>query len=286
MKLIFSLLASVLIFVCYEKTSAAYHGVPVAPIVSGAISKKFEIYHDINWVNTPKILPFKHLPAFNLAPESGVYWSGDRYLDDPDEAATKSYVMTFPYGEQRYLNVEHLPYQYARSTVEEQLNTIRKLSMIIHWAKIQRPDIEIGMFAITVEKLFGPLSKSPIEYIGRNKRFKSLAEYADVIYLDMYTWWSDRHNKWSEALVSSTTQARLTGKKVIAFIWPHYQSPASCNVFMPGTEWRLQLEEAYKLTDGIVIWDKKTCDWNTCASETDPNNWYYQTLEFMKSKDL
>lgn len=185
-----------------------------------------------------------------------------------------------------YVNIEHLPNRYDLSTVEEQLNTVRKLSMILHWVKTQRPDIEVGIFSMTVEKLFAPLADSPSLYIERNKRFKSLIEYADVIYLDMYTWWVDRYCKWSEALVSSIAQARLTGKRIIVFMWPHYQSPESNNTQIPGHEWRMQLDEAYRLSDGILIWDKKTCDWNTCADANNPNNWWYQTLDFMTTRHL
>jgi len=250
------------------------------------VSKKFEMFHDINWPNEPNNLRLKHMPEFNLEPNSSVYWTGDLNVDDPSESATKSYVMSFPYGEQRYIDIEHLPYRYDRTTAQEQLETVRKLSMVLHWAKTQRPDIQIGIFSMTVENIFLPLASVPQAYIDRNERFKPLAEYADVIYLDLYTWFADRHSVWSDALNTSVNQARKTNKKIIAFLWPHYQSPASGNALMSGTEWRMQLEEAYLLVDGIVIWDKKTCDWTTCASDTDSNNWYYQTLDFMQAKGL
>lgn len=252
-------------------------------VEAGQPTKSFEMYHDINWVNVPDNIPLQHLKPFNLSPGSGIYWGKDKHSSMPSERATKSHVMSFPYGQQAYINIEHLPNRYDRSTVEEQLDTVRKLSAVLYWTKQQRPDIEIGIFAMTVEKLFAPLKVSPQEYIDRNKRFAALAIYADVIYLDMYTWWNNRHDKWTEALNSSAAQARKLDRKVIVFMWPHYQRSGQ---LMPGDEWRDQLDEAYELTDGIVIWDKKTCDWNVCADDTDQDNWWYQTLDFMDDNNL
>jgi len=254
---------------------------------ANTISKPFPVYHDINWPNVPADMPLIHMPDFNLATQSSVYWDigDDINIDDPSENATKSYVMTFPYGQLRYLNIEHLPYRYNLSAPEQQLDTVRKLSMILNWAKTQRPDIEMGLFSMTVERVF---DLWPPEYYERNKRFKALAEYSDVIYIDGYTWFKDQHTRWSDGFIVAVSEARKTNKKVFVFMWPHHQSPENAGILVPGGEWRAQLEEAYKLADGIVIWDKRTCDWNdiACADATNPNNWWYQTIDFIKQKGL
>jgi len=254
----------------------------------------FTLNHDIKWVNTP-VLPFEQIPALNSTPGANPYdyWIDGANIDTdfPDKFSTQSLIRNHN-GTVRhvYLNIENLPNVYQASTILEQFQTAQKLTSIAHWVKSGSPDIEIGFYSNVVQTGYPFTANNPSNkktWEERNAVFLPLAEFVDVIYLNMYTIWEDP-NKWTQQLDDTLIEARKTGKPVKIFIWPRYHqgSPTAANEMIPGKFWRLQLEQAYLKTDGALIWTGGFWDWNDLSSETDPNNWWYQTLDFMQKKGL
>ncbi len=186
-----------------------------------------------------------------------------------------------------YINIEHLPTRYQDGFTNN-IDSIQKMSSIANWIHNEKPGIRIGYYGEMPQREYwgvhGGINDSWME---RNELFKHLAQHVDVIFPSLYTFYTDQEG-WLRFAEENLKEARKYGKPVYVFLWPVYHNSSDyAGQLVAGDYWRLQLETAYKYADGIVIWSGfGNADWLTVADETNVNNWWYQTLDFIQDKQL
>jgi hypothetical protein len=274
MKLIL-LMITLVISGCVEAANSVSH-----------ISKSFVMYHDIKYKNMPT-LPLERVVDI-ASNDKQAYWSigDDKKVDFPSELRTRTLALSMPIGQNIYFNIEHLPTRQGYATHQQMAESMQKLSNIAYWIKSERPNIKIGFYTILPQRET-TAGYWTDEWRARNDYFIPLSSYVDTIYPSLYTFYND-HQGWVDYAKENVLEARKYGKPIIAFIWPQYHasSPTNPDEFIDGEYWRLQLETLYLIADGVLIWSGGCCNWPDVADETDPSNWWYQTIDFMESKGL
>ncbi len=207
-----------------------------------------------------------------------------------------------------FIDIEHLPVTFSdnwdddwvaktppvKITDTDRDRAIRELASIADWAHEANPKLIIGYFGILPQREYWSfiqptkMHENLDKLQQRNKKFRALAEHVDVLFPSLYTFY-DKPEEWKIYAKGMFEEARQYNKPTYAFIWPIYHSSNATlgDQFIAGAFWRLQLETIYKLGfDGVVIWGGDKKQWNVSALDTDPSNWWYQTLSFMHSKGL
>ena len=176
---------------------------------------------------------------------------------------------------------------------------IQKRAAVCDWIHSQRPDIRLGIYRI----LPGREYDTPVKYEEdgpgddkriwdmwkeRNDHFKALARHVDVVFPSLYTLHQNDEENWVKYAKANLKEARKYSKPIYVFLWPQFISSQKnpSGTLVPGSYWRLQLETCYRYADGIVIWSGGNTSWDSIADDTDPNNWWYQTVDFIKEKNL
>lgn len=123
-------------------------------------------------------------------------------------------------------------------------------------------------------------------------KLKKVANNQDFICPVAYATSSDRE-AWLAHLKEVVKKSKEVepSKKVYVFLWPQYfnRSADYNETFLPSDFWKFQLESAYELCDGVVLWMppynvRKTgrieLNWN------DGDGWWIRTQDFIKSKKI
>jgi len=205
-----------------------------------------------------------------------------------------------------FIDIEHLPVTFnddwdddwnaktpaIKITDIDRNRAIEELISIADWAHEANSKLIVGYYDILPQKEYWAfvqptrMNERLKQLQERNKKFKVLAEHVDVIFPSIYTFYNNP-DEWKIYAKGMLDEARQYNKPIYAFIWPLYHSSNSelGGQFIGGEFWRLQLETIHKLGyDGVIIWGGYKKQWNESTSDTDPKNWWYQTLAFMHSK--
>lgn len=189
-----------------------------------------------------------------------------------------------------FLDMEEFPLGPS-ATYAERERAVRQLVEIIQWIHQERPGLRLGFYGIVPERNYwAPVlagnpkwRKANADWRARNAQLAPVAEEADIVFPSLYTFY-DNPMEWVKYAEGNIAQARRYGKKVYVFLWPQYHdSNATLRyTFLKGDFWRVQLETAYRLADGVIIWGGYKQDWHTASQLP----WWTETLEFMKDKGL
>lgn len=117
---------------------------------------------------------------------------------------------------------------------------------------------------------------------------RELERVVDAVYPSLYTFYADRDQWVTYATAQICEARRLSSKPVYVFIWPHYHpngAAKSAPRAIDGDYWRLQLETARRLADGVVIWGGWNDQTNSRAGWDDNAPWWAETIEFMRGLD-
>ena len=229
------------------------------------------------------------------------------FYDEPSEKLVKQWARNAPtnFG---FLDIEHLPVTSfddwdddwnhktpnVKITDTDRKRAIREMAAIADWAHAANPSLKIGYYGVLPQREYWSFilpdqQKERLAQLKkRNEMFKALASHVEVLFPSLYTFY-DKPEEWKIYAKGMIEEARKYNKPTYAFIWPKYHpsNQALGGQFIAGDFWRVQLEELYKLGyDGVVIWGGWKEQWNQSASDKDPGNWWYQTLDFMKSKGI
>jgi len=245
--------------------------------VSASTASSFVVYDSLLFDNKPNT-GLKQIT--NVAP-------GVRFFNPkpPTEAEIRTIAASLSSSIDRdiyFFDIEVLP-TATTDTKLDKAESIIKLSEIAYWFKTERPSIRIGYYVVLPERQYW---KRDREWRQRNAYFKPLANYVDFVSPSLYTFYEDQQG-WVEYAIANIKEAKKYGKPVYPFIWPQYHnSSALAGQLIPGDYWRVQLETIYEYADGVVIWGGWQVDWDSSISETDPTNWWFQTLDFIQKKGL
>jgi hypothetical protein len=243
--------------------------------------KQFRMFHALISSAAPEFEEYGLERIYGLG-QAEDYWEGTlNPTSFPDEKKTRATARTRDAKHTYYIDIEHL--NFDDKTI--QANT-KKLTQIAQWVRSERPDLKFGYYALLPITTFWFRNETWRKY---NDTLKPVAQYVDYVFPDLYTFYDDPKG-WIEQAKDSIAEARKYKKPVYIFLMPTFHSGGDAGLsgkFISGDYWRKQLEIAYQYADGAVLWgwypDQR---WETIASETDPKNWWYQTVDFMKQKKL
>lgn len=247
--------------------------------------KVFFVGHDIEAPNMPNLNFFK-IPAVPRLSHVNKFWNSSDNMNTvfPREANVRAEARLLTnVNNLYYLDVEHLPTRFQNS-VDRNIDSIQKMASIADWVHSEKPHVRIGYYGELPQREYWNRTD---EWRERNTLFNYLAQHVDVVFPSLYTFYPDRFG-WVNYAIENLKEARKYNKPVYAFIRPVYhESTENAGLLIPGDYWRLQLETIYQHADGIVIWARfQNAGWPYVTSPTDPNNWWYQTLDFMHEKRI
>ena len=172
-------------------------------------------------------------------------------------------------------------------------NSLSKLTSIIDAFKASAPDRKFGFYEILPIRDYwraveGPGKPKYIQWQKENDRLRVLDQKVDALFPSLYTFYDDKAGWIKYATAQICEARRLSRKPVYVFLWPEYHDS---NRKLGGTPidpefWRIQLDTARKLADGMVIWGgydfakKHAADWDENAG------WWRSTVEFMRANGL
>ena len=286
--------------------------------------KSFFVGQYIKASDRPDTSPYGVARVGRLSPSNDFWAAGaDKDVDFPDRDSTDETTCetaTLPdtssltcndnnsQGNKLYfIDIENLDAVYdLNSTTEERQGALQKLMSVTDWAHHTSPHLRIGYYGILPnrqanndfvskgENQITPPAENWVKWDKLNEELKPLAKHVDVLFPSLYI--IKPHDgddnaeiaEWSKYADANLYQVKkhTPGKKVYPFISPRIYRSDDTTGIISGTYWRGILEYLYKNTDGFIIWTKSSDLWADIADDTDPDNWWYQTIDFMEEKGL
>lgn len=152
------------------------------------------------------------------------------------------------------LDIEHWPIYTDPVTRQYMVD-------IVNAFKVPGRKYQVGYYATvpqrnTIESLI-PGSAGYLAWTSRNNAVQSIADACDALFPSLYSLHPDQF-RWNAYVVENVKEARrlAKGKPVVGFMWPEYHPtvPLVGKTYVDQDLWKAQLQEARRLTDGIVVW--------------------------------
>ncbi len=152
---------------------------------------------------------------------------------------------------------------------------------LVQRLKALSPGLKTGYYAVVPERdhwraFEGPGSVTFRQWQQENDKLQAVADCADYLFPSLYTFYDDQQG-WVAFAEANIMEARrlARGKPVYVFLWPTYHD---FNAILKGKPippdfWRLELETARRLADGVVIWGG--AHWDPQAP------WWQETMDFL-----
>jgi hypothetical protein len=184
------------------------------------------------------------------------------------------------------IDIEHWPLDIRRHRTTAVKRSIAKHASTIATIRAIQPEKKIGIYSMfPLRDYHTPTkNKNVHKWEQANTFLNPIAQYSDVIYPSLYTFYDDPDN-WKKYAVANINEAKKYGKTVIAFVWPQYHgsNKAKKYKFIDYKFWLLQLQVVYQHADGIVIWSPG----GTHQSAWNPEaEWWQATKDFIQKNNL
>lgn len=179
----------------------------------------------------------------------------------------------------------------------EVASSIRKFKKVISQFRSVAPDQKLGLFgALPVVSGYERIgmTKDPVKHSEMqhdNSVLAPLFEIVDAVFPMAYTF-TNRPEEWRASIELQVSEARRVrpGVPIFLFLWPRYADygPIEAKLKSRPLErdyWRYQLETAYDLVDGLVVWggwgsNNKREKWDEEAI------WWQELKAFLSEKQL
>ncbi|HEY0308848.1 MAG TPA: MBG domain-containing protein [Acidobacteriaceae bacterium] len=151
------------------------------------------------------------------------------------------------------------------STANEQI-----LATLATWAKADHPGKLVGYYGYNT---FDNVSTQNMQYAT------ALGTQVTAMFPSMYTY-NDDQAAWASLAAQEVAAARAIapGKPVYIYISPQYHpGTAKAGQYVSAAYWAFQLQTAYSLADGVVIWSSSSYAWD------DSTGWWEATQTFMQT---
>lgn len=172
-------------------------------------------------------------------------------------------------------DMEHWPF----FDPDQRLNraNLDKYLQLIAQAKAAAPGAKIGFYGTPpLSDYWRAIDNNPrqrrVDWQRDNDAIQALADAQDVLYPSLYTFYADQQG-WVAYAQAQIAEARrmAKGKPVFVFLWPQYHNSnklLGCQ-FVGAAYWRLQLETARQLADGVIVWG----GWDVCSKPGGQQSW-------------
>jgi len=180
----------------------------------------------------------------------------------------------------------------------EAATSIARFTQVIEQARRIAPELKLGLFSPLpvnsgYDRLVAPQgSAADREMRHDNDNLLSLAARVDAIFPIGYTMTDDRQ-EWRFVVAKQVAEARRLNPDVpiYLFLWARYvdYGPIRAELKLRWIEreyWRYQLQAAYELADGIVLWGgwdpqhNRPQQWDAAAP------WWAETADFLREKRI
>lgn len=247
-----------------------------------ASQAKFRLFDALLFSGKPdlKVLGFERLELTGSS-----FWAGGRPAKEPDEKSVRAYARNLLARGVTLvcLDIEHWPMYPHADTLTAQ-RTIDKFLKIVRWMHDEAPGIQIGFYAMPpIRNYWSPVvgkAEDLMNWNRHNDELMRLGSEVDVIFPSIYTFYDDpTGDAWRTYARANIEQARKYGKPVYVFLWPQYHGSNRTlkGQPIPAGFWRQQLETAFELADGAVIWGGWKTQWNP------KEGWWWSTLDFLRA---
>ncbi|HEV2815918.1 MAG TPA: hypothetical protein VGW40_01650 [Allosphingosinicella sp.] len=220
--------------------------------------------------------------------DRGLWPEGAGRSGPPDPALVRRYVESLPRDNAPIvLDIEHYDLTGSDEAARVALTDLRRLAATF---RAIAPDRQIGFYGIIPIPAFAPAVAGPGSpphraWQRQNDRLRSLQGSVTMLFPSAYTDHPDPAS-WAAAAAGQICEARrLSSKPVYVFIWPEFHEASPLRgQYLDAEFWRLQLETAYRLADGVVIFGGydlqagRPRNWNPRAP------WYAPTLAFIRER--
>lgn len=201
------------------------------------------------------------------------FWSDPGQMESVDSFQVRLLGAKTPRDYVTCLDIEHFP--------PTDTATIPKLIRIIHLLRESNPNLKMGYYMLIPERDYwspvladyNPIYQERVDaWKLRNDSLSPLAKEVDVLYPSLYTFYDDSAAWRIYARANLEESKRNYHKPVISYLWPLYHSSSTlAGQYLDTSYWRMQLELADSLSDGIVIygesvdgampWAQTTLNW-------------------------
>ncbi len=263
--------------------SNALHGFAQPP----APEKTFKVFDATLYANKPDLSLYGLTPITVVYPDS---FGRDWYRQDHQGLPRKEVVHAVANNVQAkgtpvVLDIEHWRVWGDKRVIQENL---KKYMTILEWMKDVVPTLSIGYYGLPPLRNYGAAQSGLITgelkaWMWGNDQLKPLADAVDALYPSLYTFYEDRAG-WRKFAAAQIAEARRYNaeKPVYVFLWPQYHeiNKTLAGTYLPEDYWRLELQTARELADGIVIWggwgnNHRPAIWDDNAT------WWKVTKHFM-----
>ena len=215
-------------------------------------------------------------------------WGKEPKSNLPPKEAFMARLRAVPNGAHLVLDFEQWPTSGGHQVVQQSLD---KFSEVISWVKSERTDVSVGLYgALPVRDywraIHGQGQDKYREWQKENDHLSKFSSKVDALYPSLYTFYEDVDG-WRKYATQQIAEARRigNGRPVYVFLWPefHDSTPNKGRELSPSF-WRVQLDTACQLADGIVIWGGwdfhkwKRKTWNSPL-------WWKETAEFLRQRE-
>ncbi|MBS0158344.1 MAG: hypothetical protein JSS26_07120 [Nitrospira sp.] len=254
--------------------------------------KTFKVFDATLYANKPDLSVYGLAPITVVYPDSfGRDWYRQNNQELPRKAAVQAVASSVQAkGNPVVLDVEHWRVWGEKRIIQENL---KKYITLLEWMKDVAPILTFGYYGVPPLRNYGAAQSGLItgEYKGwmwGNDQLKPLADAVDALYPSLYTFYEDRAG-WRKFATAQIAEARryTAEKPVYVFLWPQYHeiNKALAGTYLPEDYWRLELQTARELADGIVIWggwgnNHRPAIWDENAP------WWRVTREFLADNAL
>jgi len=153
------------------------------------------------------------------------------------------------------------------STANEQI-----LATLATWAQADHPGKLVGYYGYNT---FDNVSTGNLPYAN------ALGTQVTAMFPSMYTY-NDDQTAWATLAAQEVAAARAIapGKPVYLYISPQYHpGTPKAGQYVSSAYWAFQLQTAYSLADGVVIWSSSSYAWNDSTSWWEATQTFMQTLQ-------
>jgi hypothetical protein len=210
-------------------------------------------------------------------------WPHGRQTQIPDQEVFQSVFKQLDRSARLIcLDVEHWPVQGEDRIVNDNIGKYRAVAKRMRAAS---DSFHIGYYGVLPvvdywRAIRDPGSQEYQHWHSENVRLLPLAAEMDVIFPSLYTFYSDQDG-WQRFARAQVNDARMYQKPVYVFLWPEFHDSNRIlgGHYIGDDYWRKELETAFELADGIVIWGgwggKGPANWSETAS------WWRVVKQFM-----
>jgi len=193
------------------------------------------------------------------------------------------------WGDLVILNVEHWD---LRGDLDEVSENLDKYKSLLSMFRRHAPGFRFGYYGtvpvVDFMRAYQPHHPRHQQWRFENSRLHPLATEVDALFPSLYPRRKDIES-WIQFARSQISEARQysPAKPVYVFLMPQYHPSAKRQKRDPeelvdATFWRIQLETAAELADGVVLWGGKNLETRTPLEWNENSPWWLETKEFLR----